>query len=140
MSNTKGRKRSANPAPGSGRPKRVLLVDDESMIRDCLTEFLLFKGYEVSPVGGCLDGLLEAMTRQHDCMILDLGFPDINGVFLYHQLKRINKDLAKRTVFITGLDERHPIHQEAVATGAAVLSKPFAFARLSELLERCCRD
>ena len=126
----------AKPARG----RRILLVDDEAMIRDCLTEFLLHRGFEVSPATSCLDGLLEAMARPHDCLILDLNFPDINGVFLFHQLDRIDRDLARRTVFITGLDESHPFHRQALDTGAAVLSKPFDFSRLGDILESYCGE
>ena len=104
-------------------------------MRDCLTEFLQHKGFEVNPATGCLDGFLEAMKQPHDCLVLDLAFPDMNGVFLFHQLKRMNQELAERTIFITGLDRSDPMHQEALETGAPVLAKPFVFSRLSDILD-----
>jgi len=127
-------------ATQSERPRRVLLVDDESSIRDCLSEFLLHKGFKVDPASDCLDALVEAMTKSHDCLVLDLNFPDINGVFLFHQIKRINRELAERTIFITGLDERHPTHQRALETGVPVLAKPFDFSRLSDILDGYCES
>ena len=121
-------------AARNGRAKRVLLVEDEPSMRDCLTEFLVQKGFEVDPASGALDGFLEAMKNSHDCLVLDLTFPDLNGVFLFHQLKRTNEDLARRTIFITGLDERHPMHQRALKTGVPILAKPFPLSRLYDIL------
>jgi len=107
-------------------------------MRDCLTEFLQHKGFEVNPATGCLDGFLEAMKQPHDCLVLDLAFPDMNGVFLFHQLKRVDQELAGRTIFITGLDERHPMHKKAQETGVPILAKPFDFSRLYEILHGYC--
>jgi two-component system OmpR family response regulator len=120
------------------RARRVLLVEDEPSMRDCLTDFLKFKGFEVDPATGCLDGFLEAMKHSHDCLVLDLTFPDMNGVFLFNQLKRVNQELAGRTIFITGLDERHPVHRRALDTGVPILAKPFAFSRLYDILNSYC--
>jgi len=117
------------------RRKKVLVVDDEASIRECLTEYLLHKGFEVTPASGCLDGLLETMSRSPDFVILDLNTPDVPGTFLYHHIERVDQDLANRTIFITGLDENHPLYQKAVQTGATVLAKPFSFSRLSAILD-----
>lgn len=122
------------------RAKRVLLVEDEPSLRGCLTEYLSFKGFEVDPATGCLDAFIEAMKHTHDYLVLDLNYPDMNGVFLFNQLKRVNQELAGRTVFITGLDEKHPMHQKALETGVPILAKPFPFSLLYKFLDSYCPE
>ena len=44
------REPAAQPSPGSSRPgKRILLVDDDSTVRDSLNDVLLGEGYFVIP-------------------------------------------------------------------------------------------
>ncbi len=72
--------------------KRILIVDDESMLLRSLTMILNSYGYEAR---GELDasGALEAVQSQtFDLILLDLTLPDISGLELLPQLRTIQPD------------------------------------------------
>jgi len=75
----------------------------------------------------------------HDCLVLDLNFPDINGVFLFHQIKRING--SSRNARSSSRAGRAPSDASAGAgDGRPVLAKPFDFSRLSDILDGYCES
>ncbi|MGE4299697.1 MAG: response regulator [Desulfovibrionaceae bacterium] len=58
-------------------PIRVLLVDDEMMIRSTLADYLEDEGCIVSEAGSGEDGL--PLVGGVDCCIVDMRLPDMNG-------------------------------------------------------------
>jgi signal transduction histidine kinase/ActR/RegA family two-component response regulator len=71
----------AAPAIPAGRPVRVLVVDDEVMIRDVLSGQLASAGYEVltAPDGAAAIGLIED-GETVDVLVTDLSMPGMNGL------------------------------------------------------------
>jgi two-component system OmpR family response regulator len=110
-----------------GAPARVLLVEDETAIRDAVTTALTDAGYLVcdQPDGTALRDLTEAFRP--DLAILDITLPGPDGLALA-RLLRARGDLP--ILFLTardGLDDR----LEGFAAGADdYLVKPFALAEL----------
>ena len=65
--------------PGSAAA-RILVVDDEKVIREILAEFLQLEGYQVAT---CEDGqraLDELRLRPYDMVISDLKMPRLSGL------------------------------------------------------------
>lgn len=118
--------------------KRILIVDDEPSVRNYLTQVLAGKGYVVDEAPSCLDALLCIFQARYHSLILDLLIPDVNGLVLYDQVRRLDRDLARRTIFITGSGESHPLLHQARETSLPVLPKPFPASRLLEILESQC--
>jgi len=115
--------------------RRVLLVEDEPTIREYLSELLTHGGYAVDAAPDSLDALLHLMRGEYHCAILDLLLPDVNGLFLHHQIRRVDGELARRTVFITGSEESLPVHARARELRIPILPKPIPTSRLFEVLE-----
>jgi len=67
--------------PGRKRA-RVLLVDDEHIVREPLTRFLAADGHEVVAVGSSSEAILELERSTFDVMITDVILRDANGVDL----------------------------------------------------------
>ncbi len=59
--------------------RRILLVDDEPSIRDCMGKSLANAGYEVSTAAHGFDGLLQLRTMTPDVIISDLNMPQMSG-------------------------------------------------------------
>lgn len=57
----------------------VLVVDDESDIRDAVTELLAEEGYEVHKAGDGAEALKKARAFHPDVVLLDLMMPGMNG-------------------------------------------------------------
>ena len=116
----------------------VLIVEDNELLRDSLTQGLREAGFSVDAAADGKDGLWLAETGDYDVIVLDLMLPGMDGLTLLSTLRKKQKDThvliltAKDTVEdrITGLN-----------VGADdYLVKPFSFqellARVQALVRR----
>ena len=63
-----------------GSPGRVLLVEDERLLRRALAMNLTARGWEVTEAADGTTGLAAAASTDPDVVVLDLGLPDLDGV------------------------------------------------------------
>ena len=81
------RERAAHPSPGDSRPgKRILLVDDDSTVRDSLNDVLVAEGYFVIPAENGQQALDLANRQPVDLALLDLNMPVKNGWDTFERL------------------------------------------------------
>ena len=60
--------------------RRILIVDDDEMLRDSLTEQLaLHPEFEIAPAGTAAEGLEQARATPTDLVVMDVGLPDFDG-------------------------------------------------------------
>ena len=75
--------------------KRILLVDDHSIVRDGLRNLIEMES-DLKVVGEACSGA-EAIqlvrSNEYDAMVLDISMPDKNGVDTLHELKHVAPDL-----------------------------------------------
>lgn len=67
--------------------KKVLLVEDDTSVRELLRVLLEGEGYEIHEARDGLDGLLKAQFTKPDLLILDLMMPDVDGERVLIQLR-----------------------------------------------------
>lgn len=107
---------------------RILIVDDEAIIRMDLREMLSEMGHEV--VGEAGDGeqaVSLARSLDPDLIFLDIKMPRMDGL---EALRRMNCETVRPVVILTAFSEPMVV-EEAVELGAkAYLVKPFAPANL----------
>ncbi len=139
--------RSAPATPvlsnGSAVPEigdTVLVVDDEALVRDLLTQFLHLRGYRVL---GAKDGP-EALTiveqSKPDLVILDLLLPGMNGVDVLQALR--DKAYSGGVIILTG-SHNEELLKDAWALGPQeVLGKPLDLERLLTAIQLVlvCRE
>jgi two-component system KDP operon response regulator KdpE len=65
----------------------ILLIEDELPIRRFLRATLTSHGYRLLEATTGRDGLAQAVSRQPDLIILDLGLPDIDGLDVTRQVR-----------------------------------------------------
>ena len=71
----------------------VLVVDDERLIRDIITDFLGMEGYNVTAVSDGEAALEELKENNYQIVITDLKMPKIDGLQLLKKIQEMNKDL-----------------------------------------------
>lgn len=59
---------------------RVLLVDDDALLTELLTEYLTAEGLNVHSVPDGEAGVHEILTGQYDVVVLDSMMPKMNGL------------------------------------------------------------
>src|ERR1044072_1017718 len=72
--------------------EKVLIVDDEEMLRWTLREALRSWGYETVEAGTIAQGLKEFDTEQPAVILLDINLPDGSGLDALHEIKRRQPD------------------------------------------------
>jgi DNA-binding response OmpR family regulator len=71
---------------------RILLVEDDSTIGEVLTSSLRLQGHDVAWERTGTSGLERAREMPADLVLLDLGLPDLDGVEVCRQLRRVRPD------------------------------------------------
>jgi putative nucleotidyltransferase with HDIG domain len=80
--------------------EKILVVDDEEMIRDLSYHILTAEGYQVTTVPNGAAALEELARASADLLVTDIKMPGIDGLELFERVKERNHDLV--TIFITG--------------------------------------
>jgi CheY-like chemotaxis protein len=113
------------------RRTRILVVDDEDLVRLVIAKTLQLAGYEVFEARDGLDALAQLPTAAPDLVLTDLNMPRCNGERLCAEIKRQPASKDVRVVVMTGgpLDEA----QMREMGCAAVIYKPLP-DRLPDLL------
>ena len=116
----------------------ILIVDDESSIRDLLGLFLTHNGYTVATAvnGAAALQLLEQSAELPELILLDLMMPMMNGLE-FRDAQRQTPALAGIPVAVISAAEN--IHEKTDLLDAdAYLDKPIDFAALLATAERFC--
>ena len=115
---------------GTPRKRHVLIVDDDIPLAWSLKEILEHDGYEATIVPDGALALKFVQGHQLDAVVCDLQMSRVEGDLLYATVERSNPALARRFIFITGLDD-HPQFQKFIDTiELPALHKPVALAAL----------
>ncbi len=119
---------------------KILVVDDEEVVRRILTQMLLEIGYTVS---SCTNGM-EAVQfyRQHgstiDLVILDMNMPVMNGIDCFRELRSLDEDV--KVIITTGYSFQSETQQIIMAGVAGFIPKPFKLSSLSSEIQKALED
>lgn len=72
---------------------RILVVDDELIVRDSIKEWLLDEGFSVDMAGSGLEALEKLASESFQLMLLDVKMPGIDGVEVLRRSREISADL-----------------------------------------------
>lgn len=114
-------------------PLRLLVIEDNPLLRTQLEGLLVAEGIEVEFAGDGLSGLQMALASPPDVLVLDLGLPGLDGLRLCERL-RAEADRHVPVLMLTARDALEDKLQGFRAGADDYLVKPFAGA---ELLARC---
>jgi DNA-binding NtrC family response regulator len=78
------------PARAALRDAHILVVDDEPLIRETLSEYLTQQGFEVSVCADGEEALARAAERRVDVALCDVQLPGMDGIALLKGLLRLN--------------------------------------------------
>jgi DNA-binding NtrC family response regulator len=71
----------------------ILVIDDEEIMREILEALLTREGYAVRLAATAAEGLDAAKTMSFDAAVLDVMLPDMDGIAVLDELKRLDEDL-----------------------------------------------
>lgn len=113
---------------------RVLVVDDEKVIREILSDFLTMEGYVVRAVEDGDAALRELERRSYNLVISDLKMPGMGGLELLERIELLKANVL--TVIMTGFGTVETAI-EAMKKGAYdYILKPFKIEEVVHVVER----
>ena len=104
---------------------RILVVDDDRLLRQMVRDFLEVADFAVAEAVDGPDGLAQAAALQPDLILLDLMMPGMDGYTVCRQLKANPATRDLPVIFLTASPDLS-LNRQAYAAGAvACLTKPF---------------
>lgn len=125
----------------NGTNPRILIVEDDSSLRDLYGEALKNEGYNTYMASDGLDGMEKFEDVNPDLIILDLLMPRMDG---WEALERVRKVSECPVIIVTGQGTTEEIIRGLLEAGADdYLVKPFGIkeltARVNVVLRRSVR-
>jgi len=116
------------------RPLKILIVDDEEIVRYTLGEFLQMTGHATDLEEDGASGLRALRNVGYDAAFFDIRMPGMNGISLLQQALAIQPDLC--IIVMSGHGDAET-RQEAIQAGAyTFLYKPFRLAEVRDIINR----
>ena len=69
---------------------KLLIVDDEEMIREVVREYAEFDGYEVAEAGDGMEAISMCRLNDYDLIIMDIMMPKLDGFSACKEIRKIN--------------------------------------------------
>ena len=121
------------PAAIASEPCRVLVIDDEQLVRAQLRRSLELRGYQVDEACDGLSGIDAHHNRPADVLVIDMTMPDIDGAEVVRRIRATDSKVA--IVLSSGYQAQAAA--ERLETGAyqVFLPKPYGMSELLRALE-----
>lgn len=110
---------------------RILVIDDEEPIRKLTMRVLEMEGYEVEAAANGQTGIKRFREKPADLVITDILMPDMDGLEVIQELRRLQPELKIIAISGGGTMEAELALKLARRFGAGrILSKPFTIVAL----------
>jgi len=116
-------------------PVRVLVIDDEAVLRGLLQDMLAACGYKADVAESGAAGLARYQAERYRAVITDLLMPEMNGFEVVTALRTI--DPAVRVIMLTGSAPAQTAGR-ARESGITLLHKPIALGDLKAAVDAAC--
>jgi CheY-like chemotaxis protein len=126
--------RPAEPAPV--RPRRILVVDDETVLAQLIADALRSAGHTADIAHDGIEALESVHARAYDVVVTDVRMPRLDGINLYRALSGIDAARRPTCIFMTGDGLNSETAQFLARPGRLSLEKPFRSDELLQLLSK----
>ena len=136
--NIRGAKAAAAPVPGATRRfQRILVVDDDTGIRQLGTEVLIRHGYQVDAAEDNIAGWKALQAHTYDLLITDLDMPRLSGLKLVKRLR--DARLALPVILASGIMTPQELNQNPWFHLSGALLKPVSPVQLLQTVQAALR-
>jgi CheY-like chemotaxis protein len=118
-------------------PQRILIAEDNEVVRELAREILEFLGFMVSAAENGKLALQLALQQTFDLILMDCQMPVLDGIEATRQFRGMETESGRGKTPIVGLSG-HPIaegRESCLAAGMDdYLQKPFTISELQEII------
>lgn len=123
---------ASSPAALFAGSEKIMLVDDDAILRDTVRQLLLSLGYNVRTAAGGVD-LISQLDRNRDfvpaIILLDVVMPGLAGLPLYRELRKRMPDVP--VILMSGYSTDQTVQALLDAGARELIQKPFTLERLA---------
>lgn len=119
--------------------KTVLVIEDNSNLRDNACEMLELEGYKAISAGNGKTGIVAAMLNRPDIIICDILMPEADGYEVFDALKRDPLTSTIPFIFLTASAHKHEIDARLGEGSVGYIRKPFEAKDFFETIEYCLK-
>jgi len=105
------------------------VVDDESGVRELVSDVLELEGYSVTSAGDGLEALAQIRKQKFDLYILDINMPKIDGLVLLEKVRSSGDQTP--ALLLTARREKDDVHQGFRVGADYYVTKPFSIEELA---------
>lgn len=117
-------------------PFRILLVEDEPIIRELVRSMLSDDAVQVECAATGAEGLKLARSQPFDLILLDVVLPQLDGITVCRLLKADAATKAVPLHMLTAKAKKSDVEAATKAGADGYIYKPFRGAELMDLVER----
>lgn len=115
---------------------RILVIDEDALLRANLRRLLVLEGYEVREAEGGEHGVEAALTDPPDLVLCDLVMPDLDGYGVMRRLRADPRTAAVPFVAVTGSAAPAEIQRGFRLGADGYVTKPFEIDHLLAVVTR----
>jgi nitrogen-specific signal transduction histidine kinase/CheY-like chemotaxis protein len=119
------------PARDISIGRRILLVEDDELVADGISQLLAMSGHTVDVAHNGATALVAVDQFEPDVVVLDVGLPDMSGVEVFERLRASHPELP--VIFSTGHGDATKLKAHLSQANLAFLLKPYS---IEELLDK----
>ena len=102
----------------AGRRKRILVVDDSSLVRLYCRDVLERAGFEVDQAINGIEAMEKVLARPFDLAIVDVNMPRMDGLSFIHALRSGTSPAASLPTLVVTTEAGQQDREDARAAGA----------------------
>lgn len=89
--------------------KKILIVEDETILRNALKERFEEEGFEALPAGDGEEGLKIALARRPDLILLDILLPKMDGLEMLRKVRADDWGKSAPVIILTNVDDANRV-------------------------------
>ncbi len=116
---------------------KILVIEDETELCETIVSFLKEEGYRCEQAGTLGLGIEKVNLYEYDCILVDIGLPDGNGLSLIKELKKCHPETG-----IIIISARNSLDDKVLGLDCGAddyLSKPFHLSELNSRIKSLLR-
>jgi len=111
---------------------KILLIDDDDLIRDSLTVFFKGEGIHLTAVETAERGLEEIKKNNYDIIIVDYRLPGMDGVEFFKHIAKTHRNVFK--IIITAYKDQRIVSEAGKIGIQGFIEKPFSSRTIEHAL------
>ncbi len=114
---------------------RILIIEDDLILRNTIKDLLVFKDYEVIEAGSVSEAITKVYDRQIDIILCDVTLPDLNGYNLLDVVRKNEASFDIPFIFLSAKVSEDDVRYAMNLGADDYLKKPFTSKTLVDAIE-----